>query len=232
MDLRGTLFFFPVHDSDGSLTDFCLLVARKSEVRRVVEQHFAEAQDSCVPLAISLFCARQRNFVLEKVLGASKGVSPSPALISPRRRFVKIVQPADREEEISLSTTLTEKEDLCSESCKSPAPVPVSQLPPYGLRRIQIHSVTRLRHLLQREDISVELVESRRIGFAFPERNERPFAGPDFFFARNKPLAIVLGQEVLAELQPNVFRKIRPPELPYVVYGIVHELPFFWTCDS
>ena len=55
--------------------------------------------------------------------------------------------------------------------------------------------------------------------------------GPDFSFAHNRPLAIVLGSEVLAGLQPNVFRKVRPPELPYVVYGVVHELPFFWACD-
>ena len=36
---------------------------------------------------------------------------------------------------------------------------------------------------------------------------------------------------MLDGLQPNVFRKVRPAALPYVVYGIVHGLPFFWACD-
>ena len=88
-----------------------------------------------------------------------------------------------------------------------------------------------MKHILKRENVSVELGEHNTIGFAFPERNERPFMGPDFSFAHNRPLAVVLSQETLSWLQPNVFRKIRPPELPYVVYGVVHELPFFWACD-
>ena len=148
VDLRGTLFFFPTHNIDVDVLDFCLLVARKSEIRAAVERHFAEAAETQIPPQLAIFCARQRNFILSSVLGVQGSVSAEitePARISPRKRLVRFVQPIVREEEeISLSGSPEEKErdDAGSESCKSAVPVPPSQLPPYGLQRIQIHSGT------------------------------------------------------------------------------------------
>ena len=70
MDLRGTLFFFPTHSTDVDVLDFCLLVARKSEIRAAVERHFAEAAETQIPPQLAIFCARQRDFILSSVLGA------------------------------------------------------------------------------------------------------------------------------------------------------------------
>lgn len=72
VDLRGTLFFLPPPNTDEDVLDFCLLVARRAEIRDVVARHFTEASagdGTPIPLRVALFCARQREFILESVLG-------------------------------------------------------------------------------------------------------------------------------------------------------------------
>ena len=123
VDLRGMLFFLPPPGTDEDVLDFCLLVARRAEIKEIVARHFTEAsggQRTSIPLRVALFCARQREFILENVLSApGESVRPEPALVSPRQKFVKFVQKTDYGEEISLSGSQTEKEadGLCSESC-------------------------------------------------------------------------------------------------------------------
>ena len=132
VDLRGTLFFFPVREGGEDLIDFCLLVARRGEIRSAVERHFVQALESRVPSSVALFCFRQRAFILESVLGGGSGGAPQPVLtqISPRKRFVQVVRSPSYGEEISLSASSA---DAPASKSQSAAPLPVSQLPPYGL---------------------------------------------------------------------------------------------------